>query len=76
MLKKFEKSSGNSGVQFARRKPDIFAAPRAFTVHRVRHLIILRIIQTCTVTLRRPLRKKLRMMWFFDISKVKESSFF
>ena len=27
------------------------------------------------LTLRRPLRKKLRMRWFFDVSKVKESSF-
>ena len=26
------------------------------------------------LTLRRPLRKKLRMSWFFDVSKVKESS--
>ena len=26
--------------------------------------------------LRRPLRRKVRMKWFFDISKVKESSFF
>ena len=25
---------------------------------------------------RRPLRKKLRMRWFFDVSEVKESSFF
>ena len=36
MLKKSEKLSGNSGVQFVRRKPDIFAAPRAFTVLKVR----------------------------------------
>ena len=28
------------------------------------------------LTLTRPLRKKLRMKWFFDVSKVKESSFF
>ena len=28
------------------------------------------------LTLRRPLRRKLLMRWFFDISKVKESSFF
>ena len=28
------------------------------------------------VTLIRPLRRKLRMRWFFDISKLKESSFF
>ena len=28
------------------------------------------------LTLRRPLRKKLRMRWFFDVSEVKESSFF
>ena len=28
------------------------------------------------LTLRRPLRRKVRMGWFFDISKVKESSFF
>ena len=28
------------------------------------------------LSLRRPLRRKLRMRWFFDISKVKESSFF
>ena len=28
------------------------------------------------LTLRRPLRRKLPMRWFFDISKVKESSFF
>ena len=28
------------------------------------------------LTLRRPLRRKLWMRWFFDISKVKESSFF
>ena len=27
------------------------------------------------ITLRRPLRNKLRMRWFFDVSKVKESSF-
>ena len=27
------------------------------------------------LTLRRPLRKKLRMRWFFDVSEVKESSF-
>ena len=27
-------------------------------------------------SLRRPLRKKLRMRWFFDVFKVKESSFF
>ena len=26
--------------------------------------------------LRRPLRRKLRMRWFFDVSRVKESSFF
>ena len=31
---------------------------------------------TGSLTLRRPLRKKLRMRWFFDISKVKESIFF
>ena len=30
----------------------------------------------CSLTLRRPLRGKLGMRWFFDISKVKESSFF
>ena len=29
-----------------------------------------------SLTLRRPLRRKLRMRWFFDIFKVKESSFF
>ena len=29
-----------------------------------------------TLTLRRPLRRKLRMRWFFDVSMVKESSFF
>ena len=28
------------------------------------------------LTLRRPLRRKVRMMWFFDISKEKESRFF
>ena len=28
------------------------------------------------LTLRRPLRRKLRMKWFFDISKVQESNFF
>ena len=28
------------------------------------------------LSLRRPLRRKFRMRWFFDISKVKESSFF
>ena len=28
------------------------------------------------LTFRRPLRKKLRMRWFFDVSKVKESIFF
>ena len=28
-----------------------------------------------SLTLRRPLRRKLRMRWFFDIFKVKESSF-
>ena len=27
------------------------------------------------LTLRRPLRKKLRMRWFLDVSEVKESSF-
>ena len=27
------------------------------------------------LTFRRPLRKKLRMGWFFDVSEVKESSF-
>ena len=27
------------------------------------------------LSLRRPLRKKLQMRWFFDVSKVKESSF-
>ena len=27
------------------------------------------------LTLRGPLRKKLRMSWFFEVSKVKESSF-
>ena len=32
-------------------------------------------IQNCSLTLRRPLRRKVRMRWFFDISKVKESSF-
>ena len=30
---------------------------------------------TCYLTLRRPLRRKLRMRWFFDISKVKDLSF-
>ena len=29
-----------------------------------------------TITLTRPLHRKLRMRWFFDVSKVKESSFF
>ena len=28
------------------------------------------------IILRHPLRRKLRMRWFFDVSKVKESSFF
>ena len=28
------------------------------------------------LSLTRPLRKKLRMRWFFDVSKVKDSSFF
>ena len=28
------------------------------------------------LTLRRPLRRKVRMRWFFDISKEKESRFF
>ena len=32
-------------------------------------------MRTYILTLRRPLRKKLRMMWFFDVSEVKESSF-
>ena len=32
--------------------------------------------QNLNLTLRRPLRKKLQMRWFFDVSKVKESSFF
>ena len=31
---------------------------------------------TAFLTLRRPLRRKLRMSWFFDVSKVKASSFF
>ena len=34
------------------------------------------IFQVYTLTRRRPLRRKLRMRWFFDISRVKESSFF
>ena len=28
------------------------------------------------LTLTRPMRRKLRMRWFFDVSKVKKSSFF
>ena len=41
-------------------------------------VLILRIFKKlpCVLTLRRPLRRKLLMRWFFDISKVKESSFF
>ena len=35
-----------------------------------RHTVLYRL------TLRRPLRRKLWMRWFFDVSKVKESSFF
>ena len=31
---------------------------------------------TNSLTLRRSLREKLRMRWFFDVLKVKESSFF
>ena len=31
--------------------------------------------QTGWLTLRRPLRRKLRMSWFFDVPKVKESNF-
>ena len=34
-----------------------------------RHTVLYRL------TLRRPLRRKLWMRWFFDVSKVKESSF-
>ena len=30
----------------------------------------------CDLTLGFPLRRKLRMRWFFDVSKVKKSSFF
>ena len=33
-------------------------------------------IKDTMLTLRRRLRRKLRMRWFFDVSKVKESSFF
>ena len=36
----------------------------------------IRIFISNKLTLRRPLRRKLRMRWFFDVSKVKESSFF
>ena len=32
-------------------------------------------IDSVDLTLRHPLHKKLRMRWFFDVSKVKESSF-
>ena len=34
------------------------------------------IVHNYDLTLTRPLRRKLRMRWFFDVSKVKESSFF
>ena len=37
--------------------------------------IVLRNYFQCLLILRRPLRKQLRMSWFFDVSKVKESSF-
>ena len=33
-------------------------------------------ILNCLLTLRRPLRKNFLIRWFFDVSKVKESSFF
>ena len=43
------------------------------------NLIKLKKINSTTafqLNLTRPLRRKLRMRWFFDVSKVKESSFF
>ena len=33
-------------------------------------------VNILSLTLTRPLRRRLRMRWFFDVSKVKESSFF
>ena len=38
--------------------------------------IVLQILSKHVLTLTRPLRKKLQMRWFFDVSKVKELSFF
>ena len=39
-------------------------------------IVDLKNISVIELTLRRPLRRKLRMRWFFDVSKVKESRFF
>ena len=37
--------------------------------------LIVDLISIFYITLTRPLRKKFRMRWFFDVTKVKESSF-
>ena len=47
-----------------------------FCEHMVRGKDVINEIIDLRLTLTRPLRRKLRMRWFFDVSKVKESSFF
>ena len=49
-----------------------------FKVYKIWHYVLPVVTgsaHSLILTLRRPLHKKFRMKWFFDISKVKESSF-
>ena len=60
--------SGLTGSEIAMEK-------KSYKIYHVSD-IFLNIFNYVLLTLRRPLRKNLRMMWFFDVSKMTESSFF
>ena len=69
-----ENAAGNSGHDFwpLERRRAQHTETSSEPLFEKRKKIWLRFVQ---LTLRRPLRKKLRMRWFFDVCKVKESSF-
>ena len=54
---------------------EFYINPLIFFSERPKMVIFVH-VDTNRLTLKRPLRKKLRVRWFFDVFKVKESSFF
>ena len=79
------KIDGKSDKQLQRAFQSRLSILYTFWLHRISqsakivrwtHFLPISYLVHNALTLRRPLRKTLRMRWFFDVSKVKEASFF